>query len=144
MKFTARIPFIVAVSIIFACDEEVSLPLTANLVTIINAYDLDNNGDGSDVRVDFSVLNNLNVEEYRIMIIPEVSSSTFNEESAEITPRTNYTIIFPEAFKIEYSLNRFPSTLLDVNGSPIRNDFNYVMAIYVVGKSERQLSQFTE
>jgi len=135
---------ILAVAGLFSCVEDEFLPLNPDLIVEIITYDLGNGGNAGDIRIDFEVTDNLNVEEYRIMIILEASSSTFNEESAETTPRTNYATIFPEAFKIEYSLDRLPSTLLDVNGSPVGNDFNYVVAIYVVGKSERQLSQFTE
>jgi len=135
---------ILVVAGLFSCGEDEFLPLNPDLIVEITTYDLGNGGNAGDIRIDFEVIDNLNVEEYRIMIIPEASSSTFNEEGAEITPRTNYATIFPEAFKIEYSLDRLPSTLLDVNGSPVQNDFNYVVAIYVVGKSDTQLSQFTE
>jgi len=134
---------ILALAGLLSCNEDEFLPLNPDLIVEITTYDLGNGGNAGDIRIDFEVTDNLNVEEYRIMIIPEASSSTFNEEGAEITPRTNYATIFPEAFKIEYSLDRLPSTLLDVNGSPVQNDFNYVAAIYVVGKSERQLSQFS-
>ena len=64
--FLAFLVFLIA---FFSCSDEEPL-LSPNLVTDLRAYDLDNNGDASDIRVDFVVANNLNVTEYRIMILP--------------------------------------------------------------------------
>ena len=51
-----------------SCKDEVS-PLTPDLVFDVKAYDLDNNGNSSDIRLDFAVLNNLNVTEFWLKVL---------------------------------------------------------------------------
>ena len=51
-------------------DYDISLPITYNLVKEIKAYDLDNNGNSSDIRIEFKVENNHNVSEYRVIVLP--------------------------------------------------------------------------
>ena len=72
-----RLTLLIFVGGLLACSEE-EAPLTPNLVTEVGAYDLGNNGDASDIRVDFMVSNNLNVEEYRIMVIPAIGSASLD------------------------------------------------------------------
>jgi len=126
---------------LFSCGDDEALPLTPELVSEIHAYDLDNNGNSSDIRVDFEIKDNLNVIEYRIMIVPSSASTSFDEGSAASIPSTSYFEIEPEVFKNEHSIKRLPSSLLDVNGSPIQNDGEYVAAVFVIGEDDKQLSQ---
>ena len=69
---------IVAFFLLTSCKDDEVLPFTPDLVTSVKAYDLDNNGNSSDIRVDFIVDNNLNVSEYRVMVIRTSSSNSFN------------------------------------------------------------------
>jgi len=119
------------------------LPLTPDLVTSVKAYDLDNNGNSSDIRVDFVINDNINVTEYRIMVIPSSVSNSFNESIAISIPRENFLSEFPVPFTTEYSINRLTSSLLDVNGGQIRNDIEYVVVVLVVGTGNHQLSSFS-
>ena len=91
-----------AALLLSACgtDDIPLLPLTENLVLQLKAYDLDNNGNASDIRVDFNVQNNLNVSEYRVMILPSASSNAFNEDVAESLPRESVVIIFSESLSM--------------------------------------------
>ena len=118
--------------------------MTADLVAEVNAFDLDNNGNVSDIRVDFIVENNLNVSEYRIMVIPTNSSSSFNQDIAVSIPRDSYLFIDPISFETKYSESRLPSALLDVNGDLIVNGVEYVVAVLVEGTGNFQLSEFSK
>ena len=62
---------------LLSCDSADPVPpLTPDLVSEIKAYDLDNNGNSSDIRLEFEVKDNLNVIEYRIMIIQSNSTNS--------------------------------------------------------------------
>jgi len=116
-------------------------------VTEVNAFDLDNNGNVSDIRVDFIVTDNLNVTEYRIMVIPANSSNSFDQNVAVSISNDSYFEETPIPFTSEYTIPRLPSTLLDVNGALITNGVEYVVVILVVeiveGTVNYQLSEFS-
>jgi len=116
-------------------------------VTEVNAFDLDNNGIVSDIRVDFIVTDNLNVTEYRVMVIPASFSNSFDQSVAVSRPRENFLIEFPVPFETEYTISRLPPTLLDVNGALIIDGVEYVVAILVMatveGTVDYQLSEFS-
>jgi len=126
-----------------SCKDDEVLPLTPDLVTGVKVYDLDNNGNSSDIRVDFIVANNINVIEYRVMVIPSSSSSSFTVSLASGIPESNYLEVNPESFKTSYSVNRLPSSLLDATGNPIVNNLEYVAAVFVFSSGNRQLSEFS-
>ena len=126
-----------------ACSEPEPLPLTSFLITEIKAYDLGNNGNSSDIRVDFAVQNNLHVDEYRIMVVPSNVRSAFDVSLASTMEPASYVDLDPESFELEYSVARLTSELLDVNGSPIQNELEYVVAILVKGVGDLQLSEFS-
>ena len=68
---------------LLSCDSaDPVLPLTPGLIEEIKAYDLDNNGNSSDLRLEFKVKDNLNVIEYRVMLIPLGSSNSFDKDLA--------------------------------------------------------------
>jgi len=132
---------ILAVAGLFSCGDDEVLPLTPDLVSEIHAYDLDNNGNSSDIRLDFEVKDNLNVTEYRVMVIPSNSSNSFDKEMATTIPEVSYIEINPESFNVEYSIKRLPLGLLDTNGLQIQSDVEYIVAILVVGTGNQQLSE---
>jgi len=135
---------IIAVLIFTSCkDDDEGLPLTPDLVTSIRAFDLDNNGNSSDIRVDFNVRDNNNVTEYRIMVVSSNNSNSFDVGNAASLPESNYLEVNPVTFDNEYSESRLPSSLLDVNGDQIINGVEYVVAIFVFGTGTHQLSEFS-
>ena len=69
--------FLILVAVFSACNGEPEIALTPDLVEELHAYDLDNNGNASDIRVDFVVKDNLNVLEYRVMVVPEDQKDSF-------------------------------------------------------------------
>jgi len=123
-------------------DDEASL-LTPKLVEKIKMYDLDNNGNASDIRLSFKVKDNLNVIAYRVMIIPSNQINSFDEGMALSIPSTSYIEVAPESFKTEHSFHRLSSSLLDVNGAQIQNEVKYVAVVYVIGTGDQQLSEFS-
>jgi len=128
--------------ILFACSDDAVvqvLPLSDN-ITEVNAYDLDNNNNGSDIRVDFEVSSNLNVSEYRVMILPSSSSNSFTEESALSVPQESYFSVSPQTDVLEYSINRLPANLLDVTGNQISNGIDYEVILFVIGTENQRIS----
>ena len=126
-------------TVLFSCSEVEPEPLTPDLVTEVRAYDLGNNGDASDIRVDFDVRDNLNVEEYRILVVP-TNAGNLDLTSAAALPPPNYMEVLSEPFTTDYSVSRLTEDLLDVTGSPIQNDRQYEIVILVKGTREFQLS----
>jgi len=142
MKTIKIISLIVGLCVVFSSCKDDN-PLTFDIVEELSVYDLGNNGNASDIRVDFKVKDNLNVTEYRIMVIPANVSSSFNEGIAMSIPETSYQEVNPERLKFEYSIKRLAADVLDVNGGPIRNDLEYVIAVFVFGNSTYQLARFS-
>ena len=125
-----------------SCKDDEVLPLTPDLVTEVKAYDLDNNGNSSDIRVDFIVQDNTNVFEYRVMVIPSNTSSLFTVSLASAIPESSYLDVNPESFKTSYSVNRLPSSFLDVNGNQIINETEYVAAVLIFGTATINFQSF--
>ena len=125
---------------LLSCKDEEPLPLTPFMINEVKAYDLDNNNNSSDIRVDFEVKDNINVFEYRVMVIPSSTSGSFTESFAASIPETSYSEVNPESFNFEYSIKRLPSNVLDVNGNPIINEIEYVVAVFVISAGNHQLS----
>lgn len=123
--------------VFFACNDDEVIPLTPDLVTETKLYDLGNNGDASDLRVDFKVNDNLNVAEYRVMILP--SSIPIDVSVAQALSQSSYVSIAPST-GITYSVNRLPASLLDVNGNAVTNGTPYTSGVLAVGTGDVQLS----
>ncbi len=73
-----------------SCSEPDLKPLSPDLVSSIKVYDLDNNGNSSDIRMSFAVENNLGVFAYRVMIVPQVLSNSFTTEAAASISQQSY------------------------------------------------------
>ena len=129
--------FLVLQMVFSSCNQETEIVLTENLVEELHAYDLDNNGNASDIRVDFVVKDNLNVLEYRVMVVPEDQKDSFDESMADKVPRESYWEVYPEGFQFEYTVDRLPEDLLDINGNLISNDNDYRVFILTVGEDDK-------
>ena len=135
---------IAVMTMVMACDKGDPPGITPDLVTEILAFDLGNAGDASDIRVDFTVENNLNVVEYRIMVIPAGQIGLFEASEAEAVPQVHYVDIIPEdLLETEYSISRLPQGLTDIHAQTISNDNDYVVVVFVVGTGQVQLSKPT-
>ena len=138
-KFWAAFTSVLAM---MSCGEEIT-PLTPDLVTEITIYDLGNADNASDLRVDWSVRDNLNVLEYRIFLVPPNSRSAMDVGTAEALAPESYVDIVPESFSDKYSIGSLPADLLDVNGDLIRNGQPYEVAILVYSIGDSQLSLYS-
>jgi len=126
-----------------SCKDDDVLPLTPDLVTVVKAYDLDNNSNSSDIRVDFNVRDNNNVTKYRVMVISSNNSNSFDVGNAITLPEERYLEVVTEIFNNDYSITRLPSNFIDVNGEQIQVNLEYVVAVLVVGTGNHQLSEFS-
>jgi len=140
-KYTLSL--IIAFLFLTSCKDDDKLLLTPDLVIELKAFDLDNNGNSSDIRVDFEVGNNLNVNEYRVMVLQSIDRSFFDMSIAQSISSDNYLIIFPIPFETKYPINRMPTNFIDVSGAQITNDIEYVVVILVEGVDDFQLSGFS-
>lgn len=130
-------------SLILACSDPEERALEDNLLEEIRAFDLDNQGNASDIRVRFQVKNNLNVIEYRVMAVPSQLKGSFDEAVAETVPVTSYVGLPAQSLDLEYSISRLPATLTDINGSTVQEGEGYVLVVYIIGEGDRQLSKFS-
>jgi len=142
MKKSLAILILITAGLI-SCKDDPILPLTPDLVASVKAYDLDNNGNSSDIRVDFVIQDNLNVIEYRIMVVPLSFSDSFDQDDAATISEPSYLSVTPQSFKVEHSIKRLPDGMLDVNGAQIQNNIEYVAAVFVFGKDNIQLSGYS-
>ena len=131
-------------SILLACSSDDLIPLTPDLVSEIKVYDLGNNGNASDMRVDFRVENNLNVLEYRVMLVRAEAVGSFDVEVAAAVGSGFYYEIEPTAIDLQYSISRLPETLTDILGNVIVENQNFVVVILALGTGDRQLSEPSE
>jgi len=120
-----------------SCDDDNIIPLNANIIFETKAYDLDNNGNASDIRVDFITSDNSNVAEFRVMLIP--NNSSIDVSTAQSLSPDRYLSITPSTSST-YSVNRLPASLLDVNGNAVANGITYISGVLVVGTGDVQLS----
>ena len=132
----------VAIVLLTSCNENdvLILPLSEDLFTEIRVYDLDNNGNASDIRVDFEVLDNINVIEYRILVIPANINNDPFEANLLAIPKSNYVEVNSKDSINEYTINRLPASLLDINGDAIINEVEYIVLILAVGTGNTHLS----
>lgn len=105
---------------------------SADLATNIVATDVDDNADGSDLRVSFDMAaNEATVSEYRIMVVKNGSSSGFDLNAAQAITSANYTVVAPNGSNVSMTL---ASTANDVDGDPIELGQPY--KVFVLSKPD--------
>ena len=77
------------------------------------------------------------------MVIPSNTSSSFTVNHASAISESSYFDKEPVLFQTEYSITRLLPNLLDVNDEQIQVNFEYVVAVLVVGTGNFQLSEFS-
>jgi len=103
----------------------------------IGAFDVGNEGDGSDIRVAFKIENVAGISEFRVFIIPSGKSRDFSKEDAFFLSEERYKVVSlsdNEKFSVRFSGIR------DVNGDPISTNKSYVAKILMMGDAFNQLS----
>ena len=100
----------------------VSRPVLA--ISSVFAFDDGNEGNASDIRVEFTALEDeSDIDSYRIFVVKEEDSQNFSNLIANsISDENRFHIIFPDD---EFVSTILPSNLKTVNGESIENDTEY-------------------
>jgi len=124
----------------------VSLLASADVARNIEAFDVANNGNGSDMRVVFAnALNEATVSEYRLMVVDSADAAGFDLVAANAVVIPNYTERIPVGGIQNFLLT---ATAQTVSGEPIANDKPYQLFILSVADGtlaqNNQLSEPSE
>ncbi|OWA35430.1 hypothetical protein B9G55_12370 [Saccharibacillus sp. O16] len=99
--------------------------------TNIAASDVNDYGDGRDLRVTFDRATNEGVvSQYRIMVVKDSRASAFNINAANSLPAANYTTVTKNGANIAQTLS---SSTRDTDGDLIRNGTTYRVYVLTVG-----------
>lgn len=113
-------------------DEMVDLPDPVE-ISSIGLYDLDNNNNASDFRVDFSTDAVSDGDEFRIVLIKTGSGISLSEVRDDLTP-SQYFSVFSSS---DVTFSTFlPADLQDVGGEEIQNGNSYRAQIIMVGSDD--------
>lgn len=114
-----------------------SAPLTLSLsgsdvsATNVSASDVNDYGDGRDLRVTFDrATNESAVSQYRIMVVKDSRASAFNINSANSLPSANYTAVNKNGSNLVQTLS---ASARDTDGDLIRNGTAYRVYVLTVG-----------
>lgn len=118
-----------------------SNPLAAEAVTNVVASDVNNYGDGRDMRVTFKKASEeRNILNYRVMVVKEANANHFTLESANNVPANHYTQVDKTGNDLSVTLG---SATKDVNGELIRSGVSYrvfVLSVSIPGGRWNSLS----
>jgi len=94
------------------------------------ATDVDENGNGLDMQIEFNMAANEQfIEEYRVMVVKTADAATFNLDSANAVDAANYTAIAPTGSNISTVLTDLSN---DIDGDAIINDVPYKLFVLSV------------
>jgi hypothetical protein len=103
--------------------------LPADIALNVTATDIGDNGNGTDLQVDFDAAANENlVGEYRIMVVKNPASGAFDSAVAAAVPLANYTAVNPNGSPT-YS-TALSASSVDTDGNAIKEDEPYVIFVY--------------
>ncbi|MDD3859766.1 MAG: T9SS type A sorting domain-containing protein [Bacteroidales bacterium] len=113
-------------SVIVFAGSELVFATPCSPVTMVNVYDSANSGNSSDIGVSFEIADETHILAYKIFVVKDELSDTFNNETANIAPDDNYYEIMPLGTNIYTSL---PTNLMTSDGDIIYENVKY--RIYV-------------
>ncbi|OWR31121.1 copper amine oxidase [Saccharibacillus sp. O23] len=116
-----------------AASASVTLSLSGSDVsaTNVSTSDVNDYGDGRDLRVTFDrATNESAVSQYRIMVVKDSKASAFNINSANSLPSANYTAVNKNGSNIVQTLS---ASARDTDGDLIRNGTAYRVYVLTVG-----------
>ncbi len=120
---------IIAIFFLFQCSEGDSNPqeFKAPIVSNINVKDIGNNGDGRDLEISFSKVNNESfLLEYRVFVVKRIIQGNFDLSAAENTSTSNYLKLEVDGMDKKIVLNEGST---DVDGEKIANSIEYVVFV---------------
>ncbi|GIP09385.1 MAG: copper amine oxidase N-terminal domain-containing protein [Paenibacillus macerans] len=104
-----------------------------DIVSNLTVSDVDNYGDGRDLRVEFSRASDESyIDQYRIMVVKSSNASSFTLSKANDVSSNNYTRVYKGGKTLSQVLS---SSARDVNGDLIKQDVSYKVFVLSVGKS---------
>lgn len=99
--------------------------------TNVQASDVSNNGNASDLAVSFTkAANDTNIQEYRIMVVKQAKAGSFTMEQASAVQQGRYDFA-PAGSNFNTVLR---PNVTDVDGDPIRNLVDYQIFVLSVSK----------
>ena len=138
-KIRTAFPYLLILSAIILCfshckktEDETPTPNPIPLPKVFNLIpsDVGNNGNGSDLQVDFIKLSDeSNVKEYRIFVVKKIESAGFNLEKAEAVSLGNFTTVNKSGSNISIILAADAKT---TTGELIGNDEPYRVFVLAV------------
>lgn len=103
-------------------------PVALDQVVNVQLFDIDDQYDERDLRVQFNALNNeTGLEEYRVIIAPTEIAFTFDLNDASLLPSNSYTAVQPSSSTLSSLLN---NGMRDAVGNPIQAAIPYRAFIY--------------
>lgn len=111
-----------------SCNDVLEIQLPLNNIQNISAFDIGNNLNASDLRIDFSVTDESNSEDFRIIIAKATPANQLTISDAKGLTNDQF---FSEASRstLSYSL-KLPATQLDSDGDEVVIDQAYNIYIY--------------
>lgn len=107
----------------------VTLNTTANAASNVVGSDISDNGDGTDLQVDFNAAADESLmTEYRVMIVKDANASSFDLATSQAVGSTDYTVVTP-AGSATYT-QVLSATSTDVDGDAIAENVQYQAFIF--------------
>ncbi len=114
-------------------SSQITLKTAVEATTGVSISDVSDNGNGSDLEVTFTEVNDtLLLEEYRVIIVKSSQSGTFNLAIAEALPMGNYTVVEKENEATQKILT-LDANAKDSDGDDIAENVPYKAFILSVG-----------
>jgi len=121
---------------LIACSKDDD-PLV-QLISEIEAFDVGNESNSSDIRIKFSVSQIASIDEFRIIVLPSELSEVFTKKQALQLSSDSYTTVPITSTNPEYSERL--SVKMDVERNSVENNKEYVIKILMIGDGFNQLS----
>jgi len=121
---------------LYSCSKDGPVPVIVELglPSNIQLFDIDNNGDASDIRVFFNASSNFEfVNEFRVILVNSTSVPNFDLTQAEALTAPSYKTILPNSFTTKLNLT---SDLMDSDNNPINNSNSYVGFVLAIANAE--------
>ncbi|GEM_PF-1494544 len=112
------------------------LPDPAATVSNLAASDVNDNDNGTDLQVSFTIGDESTINEYRIFVVKAANASSFDLATAEAVGTSDYTVLAPNGSDVVTTLAANAS---DVDGDAIVENVEYV--VFVMGTETCETSQ---
>ena len=121
---------------LIACSKD-DEPLVQRIFEI-EAFDVGNEGNASDIRVTFNIESIAGISEFRIMVFPSKLSEGFSKTQSLKLSSDSYTDVPITSTDPKYSIRL--SQISGVEGEQVENNKEYVIKILMIGDQFNQLS----